>query len=131
MLIIPRATEKAYTEQTKHTYIFEVPLSASKQLVSTEVAKQYGVTVTDVRTNIRKGKPTRFSRGKHAYPGTTNRRDRKYAYVTLKEGDSIKVFEEATETPKEEAKPAKSTEEKKPGLLSRNRKKSDKSEGEK
>ena len=30
MLVIPRATEKAYTEQTKNTYIFYVPADATK-----------------------------------------------------------------------------------------------------
>ena len=33
---IPRATEKAYTEEAKNTYIFYVPKNASKQ----EIAKQ-------------------------------------------------------------------------------------------
>ena len=101
MEIIPRATEKAYTEQAKRTYVFGVPKNASKQAIAEAVSKEYEVTVTDVRTLVRKGKPTRFSRGKHAYPGTTYRQDKKYAYVTLKDGDSIKVFEEeeTVETP--------------------------------
>ena len=50
---------------------------------------------------IRKGKATKFSRGKHAYPGTTYRQDKKIAFVTLKDGDKIKVFDEE---PVEEAK---------------------------
>ena len=94
MNITPRATEKAYTEQTKHTYIFTVPRSASKQAIAAAVAAEFKVTVTGVRTLTRKGKPTRFSRGKHAYPGTTYRQDQKYAYVTVKAGDKIPVFEE-------------------------------------
>ena len=36
----------------------------------------------------------RYSKGKHAFPGTTHRKDKKFAYVRLKKGDSIKVFEE-------------------------------------
>lgn len=91
---IPRATEKAYFEQAKRTYIFTVPLNASKQEVKKAVSNNFNVTVEDVRINIRKGKKTRFSRGKHAYPGITFRRDHKFAYVTLKEGDKIAVFEE-------------------------------------
>ena len=83
---IPRATEKAYTEEAKNTYIFYVPKNASKQ----EIAKQ----VVDVRTAVRKAKPTRFSRGRHAYPGTTFRQDHKVAYITVKAGDKIPVFEE-------------------------------------
>ena len=98
MLIIPRATEKTYREQTKRTYVFVVPRSASKQAVAEAVAAEYSVTVTDVRALNRKGKATRFSRGRHAFPGTTYRQDKKYAYVTLKDGDSIKIFEDEVAT---------------------------------
>ena len=93
----PRATEKSYLEQTNRIYVFPVDLKASKQAIAKMVEDEFKVTVTDVRTEIRKGKKTRFSRGKHAYPGTTFRRDKKFAYVRLKKGDSIKVFEESEE----------------------------------
>ncbi|MCL1839515.1 50S ribosomal protein L23 [Candidatus Saccharibacteria bacterium] len=94
MLIRPIQTEKAYTEQAKSTYVFLVPASASKQSVKTIVEKDYKVSVISVRMLKRKGKATRFSRGKRAYPGTTYRKDRYFAYVTLKSGDKIKVFDE-------------------------------------
>lgn len=97
MIVRPVATEKAYNEQTKNTYIFIVPKDASKVAIKAAIAKEYNVSVIDVRTLTRKGKATRFSRGKHAYPGTTYRQDKKYAYVTLKDGDKIKVFEENSE----------------------------------
>ena len=103
MLVRSIATEKAYHEQTKRTYMFVVPAGASKQAVAQQVADQYNVTVLGVRIVIRKGKATKFSRGKHAYPGTTYRQDKRIAYVTLKEGDKIKVFDEE---PVEEEKPA-------------------------
>lgn len=93
-MIEPRATEKTYAEQTKRTYVFPVKKSASKQAIAKLIEKEFSVTVTDVRVLIRKGKKTRFSRGKHAYPGTTYRQDKKFAYVTLKDGDKIKVFDE-------------------------------------
>ncbi len=92
---IPRATEKAYAAQTQNTYIFYVPKSASKQEIARHIADKFKVTVLDVRTSVRKGKPTRFSRGKHAYPGITFRQDKKVAYITLKDGDKIPVFETA------------------------------------
>ena len=111
--IIPRLTEKAYTEQTKNTYIFEVPASAEKLAIKRAIEGQFGVTITSIRTVLRKGKPTRFSRGKHAYPGTTFRRDRKYAYVTLKSGDKIPgIFEENDEKPAKEAKAEKKSDKK-------------------
>ena len=93
-LLEPRATEKSYLEQTNRIYVFPVDKDASKQSIAKMVEKEFNVTVTDVRTLVRKGKKTRFSRGKHAYPGTTYRKDKKFAYVRLKKGDSIKVFED-------------------------------------
>lgn len=107
---LPRATEKAYFEQTKRTYIFVAPLSASKMEIAKGVSKEYNVTVTDVRVLTRKGKKTRFSRGKHAYPGTAFRQDHKFAYVTLKEGDKIAVFEEPEEEKKADKKADKKAE---------------------
>ena len=94
MLIRPIATEKAYHEQTKRGYMFVVPAGTSKQAVAEQVSEQYKVTVTSVRISVRKGKAVRFSRGKHAYPGTTHRQDKRIAFVTLKEGDKIKIFDE-------------------------------------
>ena len=105
-MLEPRATEKTYLEQTKRTYVFPVKLSTSKQEVAKMVEKEFNVKVTDVRTLIRDGKKTKFSKGKHAYPGITHRQDKKFAYVTLKEGDSIKVFEEPEDN-KTSAKEAK------------------------
>jgi len=110
-LIEPRATEKSYLEQTNRYYVFPVKRNMSKQEIAKMVEKEFSVTVTDVKTLIRKGKKTKFSRGKHAYPGTTYRQDKKYAYVRLKVGDSIKVFgdpedEKANKTAKAEPKKA-------------------------
>ncbi len=107
-MIEPRATEKTYLEQAKRTYVFPIKLSTSKQEVIKMVEKEFNVTVTDVRSLIRNGKKTKFSKGKHAYPGITHRQDKKFAYVTLKEGDSIKVFEEPEKEEKKTVKPAKS-----------------------
>ena len=102
-LLEPRATEKTYNEQTKRVYVFPVEREMSKQAIAAMVEKEFNVTVTDVK--IRKGKKTRYSKGKRAYPGTTYRRDRKFAYVRLKQGDSIKVFEEENnQTSAKEAK---------------------------
>ena len=93
-LLEPRATEKSYLEQTNRIYVFPAKKSASKQEIAKMVEKEFNVTVTDVKTLIRKGKKTKFSKGKHAYPGITHRMDKKFAYVRLKKGDSIKVFDE-------------------------------------
>lgn len=93
-ILEPRATEKTYAESFKRTYVFEIKKNVGKQEIAKMVEKEFNVTVISVRTLIRNGKKTKYSKGKHAYPGTTYRQDKKFAYVTLKEGDSIKVFEE-------------------------------------
>ena len=105
-LLEPRATEKSYLEQTNRIYVFPVKRTMGKQEIAKMVEKEFNVTVADVRTLIRNGKKTKYSKGKHAYPGTTYRQDKKFAYVRLKKGDSIKVFEEQEET-KTSAKEAK------------------------
>ena len=110
-LLEPRATEKTYAESLKRTYVFPVKKNMSKQEVVKLVEKEFNVTVVDVRTLIRNGKKTKYSKGKHAYPGTTYRQDKKFAYVTLKEGDSIKVFEEQNDnTSAKDAKASKKAE---------------------
>ena len=105
-LLEPRATEKSYLEQTNRIYVFPVKKTMNKQAIAKMVEKEFNVTVTDVKTLIRKGKKTKFSKGKHAYPGITHRQYKKFAYVRLKKGDSIKVFEEPEES-KTSAKEAK------------------------
>ena len=108
-LLEPRKTEKSYLEQTNRYYVFEVKRGMSKQEVAKMVEGEFKVTVTDVKTLMRKGKKTKFSKGKHAYPGITYRQDKKFAYVRLKKGDSIRVFEDANEA-KAEAKKSEKTE---------------------
>lgn len=132
--IIPLTTEKAYGTMLKNTYAFKVPTSASKQLIAENVEKQFGVTVLSVTTLVQKGKAIRFSRGRRSRPGETTRRDFKKAYVVVKDGDKIKIFDEeqidaaaAPDTPAE--KEAVQTdnitkvkaETKKAGLLTRRR----------
>ncbi len=99
--VIPRATEKAYTQSQNNVYVFTVPLTANKQEIAAAVESQFEVTVTNVKTLVQSGKAVRFSRGKNRYPGTTKRKDSKKAYVTLADGNSIKVF---AEQPVEEEK---------------------------
>ena len=108
MLVIPRATEKTYGQQAKNTYVFYVPENGSKQAIRKAVEEQFNVTVKDIRVLTRKGKSTRYSKGKHAYPGTTFRRDKKLAYVTLKDGDKIKVFDDSNEGEEKSSKSSSS-----------------------
>jgi ribosomal protein L23 len=102
IIITPRATEKAYGLTSRsNTYVFNVPLTANKQQIAAAVAEQFSVSVKNVSTAVQSGKAIRFSRGKNRFPGSTNRKDSKKAYVTLAEGSSIQVFEQPASTNEE------------------------------
>ena len=104
-LVIPKATEKSYQlSLANNTYIFIVPLKANKNEIKKAVEEQFEVTVTNIKTLIQSGKAIRFSRGKNRYPGTTNRSDIKKAYVTLKEGDKLNIFDQVEEATSEDKK---------------------------
>ncbi|HEX6258067.1 MAG TPA: 50S ribosomal protein L23 [Candidatus Saccharimonadales bacterium] len=92
--LIPRMSEKAYAATQNNVYVFNVPVKVNKQQIADAVAEQFHVTVSDVKTLVVKGKTVRFARGKRRNPGTASRKDVKKAYVTLVEGDSIKIFNE-------------------------------------
>lgn len=100
--IIPVVSEKTYAQSNGGVYVFRVPLNFNKNEIKSAVEEQFEVTVTNVKTLVQNGKAVRFARGKGRYPGTAHRQDFKKAYVTLKNGDSIKVFD--TEEVKEEKK---------------------------
>lgn len=104
-LVIPKATEKSYQlSLANNTYIFIVPLKANKNEIKKAVEEQFEVTVTNIKTLIQSGKAIRFSRGKNRYPGITNRSDIKKAYVTLKEGDKLNIFDQVEEATSEDKK---------------------------
>ncbi|NCU30455.1 50S ribosomal protein L23 [Candidatus Saccharibacteria bacterium] len=94
MIATPRMSEKAYNSAQSGTYIFNVPMSATKAEVSTSVEADFGVKVVDVRLVVAKGKSIRSSRGKRAQPAIVNRSDKKKAYVRLAEGEKLNLFNE-------------------------------------
>lgn len=98
MIITPLVSEKAYAQTAQNVYAFRVPLELNKNEIKAAVEDQFGVSVTNIKTLVQNGKAIRFSRGKNRYPGTTTRKDFKKAYVTLKEGDSIQVFDVPEQT---------------------------------
>ena len=104
--IYPRATEKAYGQAKNNVYVFDAPVNANKQQIIVAIETQFEVKVVNIKTLIQSGKAVRSSKGKRSQPGVTHRKDSKKAYVTLAEGDSIKVFDEATEK-ESDAKSAK------------------------
>ncbi|PID32999.1 50S ribosomal protein L23 [Candidatus Saccharibacteria bacterium] len=96
--IIPLVSEKSYAQSQNNVYVFRVPLELNKNEIAAEVEKQFEVTVTKVKTLVQNGKAVRYSRGKNRYPGTTTRKDTKKAYVTLKDGDKLDVFDAMEQT---------------------------------
>ena len=95
--IFPRATEKAYGQAKDNVYVFDTPVNVNKQQIIAAVESQFEVKVINIKTLIQTGKAVRASKGKRSQPGVAYRKDSKKAYVTLSEGDSIKVFDEATD----------------------------------
>jgi large subunit ribosomal protein L23 len=85
-------TEKANLLREKHNQVvFEVARGANKVAIKDAVQKLFNVHVVDVNTMIFRGKDRRMGRG---YAKTQNW---KKAVVTLKEGDSIDFFADASE----------------------------------
>lgn len=94
--VIPRISEKAYAQSQNGVYVFNVPMTANKQQIAAAVAEQFNVTVVSVKVVIAKGKVVRGVRKGKAVTG--QRPDHKKAYVTLKEGDVIPVFDQQEES---------------------------------
>lgn len=81
----PIITEKATLASEANAVVFEVQKDATKPMIKEAVEAVFGVKVKAVNTTITKGKVKRF-RGR---PG--ERSDKKKAYVTLEEGNTIDV----------------------------------------
>jgi large subunit ribosomal protein L23 len=88
IVVRPLITEKTsarYQERTE--YAFEVHPEASKPQIRQAIEELFGVKVTNVWTANQRGKEKRMGRSIGRRPNW------KKAIVTLREGDSIEVFE--------------------------------------
>ena len=95
--ITPRMSEKAYQQSIlNQTYVFVVPRDSNKMQIKDAIQAQYGVTVEEVNIVVQQGKKARSIRlgNRKARPIIGERSSLKKAYVRLKAGDSIKIFEE-------------------------------------
>jgi large subunit ribosomal protein L23 len=113
LILEPRLSEKAYGQSTtSNVYTFVVPTDANKQTVAQAVSQQFNVTVTAVNIAVNKGKVVRSYR-KRSRGITGTRANTKKAYVTVKEGDSIAIFDvpEEPKATKAEKKATKATKE--------------------
>ena len=83
--IVTEATSTAYTD--KGEYTFEVHPDANKQEIRQAIERLFGVKVTSVNTMNVRGKTRRVG-------SSIGRRPHwKKAIVTLREGDTISIFE--------------------------------------
>lgn len=87
ILVKPLVSEKSMMMMGENKYSFSVTKDANKIEIKQAVEKMFDVTVTGVTTRTIPGKIKKQGR----YEG--KRPDVKKAIVTLKAGDSIKVFE--------------------------------------
>ena len=89
VLIQPIISEKSYKKAQDGVYSFMVTKDSNKMQIKDAIENQFKVTVTQVRTITIPGKRVRF--GRRAKMG--RRQDIKKAFVTLKDGDKIALFE--------------------------------------
>jgi large subunit ribosomal protein L23 len=89
VLLRPVVSEKTYGLMDKNVYVFVVDPRATKIEIRQAVEESFAVKVHHVNTLNRKGKTTRNRRTNT--PG--KRPDTKRAFVTLRSGDKIDLFE--------------------------------------
>ena len=88
VILKPLITEKATNmADTQNCYTFLVHLKSNKNQIKRAVEEFYDVKVVNVKTNIRPGKVKRVGRF------TTKTSKSKKAFVLLKEGNKIKIFD--------------------------------------
>jgi len=87
-IVRPLVTEKTSASyQDRGEYTFEVAQDANKHAIKAAVERLFGVKVTGVQTMNCRGKGRRIG-------STVGKRPNwKKAIVTLKEGDTIEIFE--------------------------------------
>ena len=87
ILIRPIISEKATIGVSLNKYVFEVALDANKVEIKKAIKEVYGIDPKEVNILNQRSKNVRFGR----YFGQTKKS--KKAIVTLKNGDSIKLYE--------------------------------------
>jgi large subunit ribosomal protein L23 len=84
----PLVTEKSMAQgQQANRYLFAVDVRADKQSITDAVEKLFKVHVIKVNTSIVRGKIKKVGRSAGKRPNW------KKAFVTLKEGEKIELFE--------------------------------------
>lgn len=107
VVLKPRMSEKAYgmsQDAKNNTYVFVVDKRANKLSVADAVEKQFEVEVTGVTMAVINGKAKRTFVNRRGKFVRGQRSDIKKAFVTLKEGQSLPIFDAVEEAEEKEAK---------------------------
>jgi large subunit ribosomal protein L23 len=87
-IVRPLITEKSSAAyQDRQEYTFEVHVDANKPQIRSAIEQLFGVKVTGVWTSNQRGKEKRMGKTVGKRPNW------KKAIVTLREGDTIEIFE--------------------------------------
>lgn len=89
ILLKPVITEKSMVNAARGTYTFNVTRAATKHEIKDAVQKLFGVTVINVTTTTTHTPVARTGRLRI----TTPRPSRKFARVTVKQGQTISLFD--------------------------------------
>ena len=87
IIIRPLISEKTMAAAAHNKYVFRVAKDSNKIEIGQAISRLYKVDVVKVNTLIVKGSSKRLKTGVHTTPSW------KKAYVTIKAGQSIPVFE--------------------------------------
>lgn len=106
--LIPVLSESGYaSSKEKNVYLFKAPVKSSRQAIAKAIEKQFSVSVVKVNTSITGGKVKRTMSltGKRYSNQYGSQKDFKKAYITLKKGDKLPIYEgiEEAEKKKEES----------------------------
>ena len=89
VILKPVVSEKSYASYDRNVYTFEVAEDANKIEIRQAIEAIFNVKVTNVNTLNRSGKRKRNRRT----GGWGTRTGQKRAIVSLREGDTIEIFE--------------------------------------
>ncbi len=91
IIIRPIVTEKMTAQGEKENrYGFEVARNSNKLQIKQAIEKEYGVTITGVRTMVCRGKTRTRYTGSNILRGRTS--SFKKAIVTVKSGEAIDLY---------------------------------------
>lgn len=105
----PVISDKAYKlNQQQKQLVLQVHPHANKPMIKDAIEKLFNVKVKDIRTLLKKKSTGRATQKR--YNASPSIKRKKVAYVTLAEGYSLNLFEQATAAQTEETKQSNTAE---------------------